>query len=127
MHTAIDTPKLDLALAQFDRSLRKLAAVPPTPDEMAAARLSRAGSQALARMANLSIVRGLLKELGEGGIVDDEAAALSAVTALEIRGEVQACLSGKPVLSLLGDETALRAAIKRFRERTPATVTISAE
>lgn len=51
--------------------------------------------------------------------MDDEAALLGAVTPQEIRGEAQACLSGNPVLSLVGDEPALSAAIQRFKEQAP--------
>ena len=117
--TAVNNAKLDLALDQFVRTLRALAESAPTAEELAAARVSRAGTDALARMSTLSVVRRVHANLRKGGPVDDEAAAPGAVDAKEISAEVRACLSGNPVLALVGEEAVISAAVKRFKERGP--------
>ena len=124
--TAVDNARLDQALDLFDSELRSLAKSPPTAEELAAARVSWAGDAALARMTNLSVVRHALADFRKGTSAADDEAALGAVAVKEISADLSACLSGNPVLELVGDEAVLAAAVKRFKEKAKASSEASA-
>ena len=87
---------------------------PVTVDELAWAKVRRASGPAAARMTNQGIVEANRMKARmaypPGGA--SQAAELGAVTAEDVRAEFQACLSGKPTLSIVGDENGVQAAVQ---------------
>jgi len=112
--TMIEPGKLAPALAGLKRTLASVGSQPLSADEVAAAKMRLASRAAAAQMTNLGIVWSHLMKMRMGYAVSgpDAAADLVAVSPEDVRSGFQACLQGNPVLSLVGDERAVHAAVQ---------------
>jgi zinc protease len=110
----VEPGKLAPALAGLKRTLASVGAQPVSADEVAAAKMRLASRAAAAQMTNLGIVWSHLTRMRMGYALSgpDAAADFVAVSPEDVRSGFQFCLQGNPVLSLVGEEKAVRAAVQ---------------
>ena len=96
--------------------LTSLAQTTASPNELAWAKLRVARGGVGRFLTNASIARTLARrvELGWGvASVERHPDELAAVTAEQVRDDFRRCLTGRPTVSIVGDERAARAAFAR--------------
>jgi zinc protease len=112
--SAVETGKLAPVLGVLKQALGSLGAELASQDELAWAKLKRASRSATADMTNRGIVAAELAKARLGAAVGGAGRAdeLISVSAEDVRTDFQYCLRGNPTLSIVGDERAVRAALK---------------
>jgi zinc protease len=112
--SAVETGKLAPVLGVLKQALGSLGVGLASQDELAWAKLQRASRSATAEMTNRGIVAAELAKarLGFAGGGAGRADELISVSAEDVRTDFQYCLRGNPTLSIVGDERAVRAALK---------------
>jgi zinc protease len=112
--SVVETDKLAPVLGALKGMLASFKGGAISPDDLAWAKMKHAGAAAAARMTNQGIVRSHLMRARMGYPVAGPSLAenLAGASADDVGAEFQACLSGNPTLSLVGDEKSIRPAVQ---------------
>lgn len=115
MTGAVDNSKLSMALASIKKSLEDLMLQPVDTQQLARAKLKLVRRNATQFLANQSIAGSVLAMRNLGfplASLDEGALYFADVTPDQVRADMKACMSGRPTLSIVGDEPSIRAAFK---------------
>ncbi|NUQ78413.1 MAG: insulinase family protein [Polyangiaceae bacterium] len=113
---AVEAGQLEVSLRVLKETLSQLALAPVPANELAWAKLRVAQGNSDRYLANSSIVNSLLVTRNTGfsmDRIDRFAAELSEVEAEAIQKAAQMCMSGRAVVSIVGDEASAREALKQ--------------
>lgn len=112
---AVEAGQLEVSLRVLKETLSQLGEAPVPANELAWTKLRVAQDNSGRYLANSSIVSRLLVTRNTGfpmDRIDTFAAELSEVEAEAIQKAAKACLSGRSVVSIVGDEASAREALK---------------
>lgn len=110
---AVENAKLGFALSAIRKSLDNLAQIPTDAQGLARMKLKFARRWATAGLSNQDIATELLGARSMNfslTSIDNIAAHIADITPEQLQEDFQACLAGRPVLSLIGDEPSVRTA-----------------
>lgn len=113
---AVEASRLGTSLGLIKETLEKLGQAPVPANELAWAKMRVARSHSGQFMANSDIVSRLLSTMNTGYSperIEAFADELFAVAAEPLQEDARACLAGRSAVSVVGDETAARAALKQ--------------
>ena len=120
---AVENGQLASSLTTIKAALEKLGQTPADAQELARLKLKLARQRSTQFLSNDDIASAIVGARNVGfplTSLDDEAKHYADVTPDQIQEDLAACLAGRPTLSIVGDEPAVRAAFQQGWVNAPA-------